>query len=323
MRNKFITGSCILISLIHLAHAQEPLQPLPEKVPLNADKVSLGARLFHDQRLSGNNTIACSSCHNLSTGGTDHTAVSSGINGKQGEIRAPTVYNSAYNFRQFWNGRAATLQEQAQGPVTNPVEMGANWPDVIKKLKMDPGYVNAFKKIYHQNIDMNNIVDAIAEFERSLSTPSRFDDYLRGKTTAITPQEKHGYDLFKSYGCVACHNGVNIGGGMYQKMGVAKDYFKDRGLPVKPADLGVYQVSKLEKDKHVFKVPSLRNIALTAPYYHDGAAQTLDDAVFKMGKYQLGIEISEKDRQDIIAFLNSLTGKTLDTNKTASLSTQP
>lgn len=306
-----------MISIIQLAHAAEPLQPLPENLALNNDKVALGNRLFHDTRLSGNNTVSCSTCHSLSTGGTDHAPVSTGIDGKQGEIRAPTVYNSAYNFRQFWNGRAATLQEQAQGPVVNPVEMGAAWPDVVKKLKMDPEYVSSFKKIYHQDITKDNIADAIAEFERSLSTPSRFDDYLSGHANAITSQEKQGYALFKSYGCVACHNGVNVGGGMYQKMGLVKDYFKDRALPVKPADLGVYQVTNLEKDKHVFKVPGLRNVALRAPYFHDGTAKSLDDAIFKMGKYQLGRDIPEQDRKDIAAFLKSLTGKTLDTARTS------
>lgn len=305
----------IVISMISIAcnaaYPAEPIQPLPQEVNLNQIKVKLGARLFHDTRLSGDNTISCSSCHNLETGGTDTTPVATGIKGQKGTIRTPTVYNSSFNFRQFWNGRAATLQEQAKGPVTNPVEMGAQWNDVIKKLKLDPSYVKEFKTAYNQDITPENIVDAIAEYEHSLITPSRFDDYLRGNTKAITAEESHGYALFKSYGCVACHNGVNVGGGMYQKMGIVKDYFKDRGKPITAADLGVYEVTKLDKDKYVFKVPSLRNIAITAPYYHDGSIKTLDEAIYKMGKYQLGREIPENDRKAIAAFLESLTGKTL------------
>lgn len=306
-----LTLSLALLNM-PLAFAQEPVSPLPEKLDLNPAKVDLGERLFHDPRLSGNNTISCSSCHNLETGGTDQAPVSTGINGQQGDIRAPSVYNSGFNFKQFWNGRADTLQDQAMGPVTNPKEMGAQWPEVIKKLKQDPSYVKAFKKIYGQNISVSNVVDAIAEFEHSLITPSRFDDYLRGDQNAITPQEKKGYELFKSYGCTACHNGVNVGGAMFQKMGLAKDYFKERGKPIKSADLGRFEVTKEEKDKFVFKVPTLRNITLMPPYYHDGSVKTLDEAIYKMGRYQLGVEIPQKDREDIAAFLKSLTGKQLE-----------
>lgn len=315
MQIKKIIALSAISLLSHSAFAAEPLQPLPQDVNLNQSKVNLGERLFHDPRLSGDNTISCSSCHNLDTGGTDTTPVATGIKGQKGGIRTPTVYNSAFNFRQFWNGRAATLQEQAKGPVTNPIEMGAQWEDVIKKLKLDPSYVKEFKSTYHQDITPENIVDAIAEYEHSLITPSRFDDYLRGNNNAITPEERNGYELFKSYGCAACHNGVNVGGGMFQKMGVVNDYFKDRGKPITAADLGVYEVTKLDKDKYFFKVPSLRNIAITAPYYHDGSIKTLDEAIYKMGKYQLGREIPEKDRKSIAAFLESLTGKTLVNNK--------
>lgn len=324
MQKKIVLGVALTVSLVNIAIAQEPIQPMPQNISLNPQKIELGERLFHDPRLSGNNTIACASCHNLLTGGTDTTPVSVGINGQLGGIRAPSVYNSFFNFRQFWNGRAANLQEQALGPVTNPIEMGATWPDVIKKLKLDPSYTRSFDQIYHQPINKEDIVDAIAEYEHSLITPSRFDEYLRGNTNAITAQEKHGYELFKSYGCTACHNGVNVGGGMYQKMGVAKDYFKDRIKPITPADLGVYQVTNLEKDKYVFKVPSLRNVAIIAPYFHDGSVPTLDEAIYKMGKYQLGVEIPEKDRKDIAAFLKSLTGKELEqkANATTTASTK-
>lgn len=303
---------CLALASPLPSFADEPVQPLPEHVQLNIEKVNLGERLFHDPRLSKDNSISCASCHDLKTGGTDKTPVSTGISGQKGEIRAPTVFNAVFNFRQFWNGRAATLQEQAKGPVANPVEMGADWDTVVEKLKNDPSYEKAFIKIYNRPINQEDIVDAIAEYEHSLITPSRFDDYLRGKKNAITAQEKHGYELFKSYGCVACHKGINVGGAGFEKMGLAKDYFADRNKPIKPADLGRYQVTKQEKDKFYFKVPTLRNVAIVGPYYHDGSVATLDEAIYKMGKYQLGVEIPEKDRQDIAAFLKSLTGKSLE-----------
>lgn len=293
-------------------YAQEPIQPLPHEIALNAEKVALGERLFHDPRLSKDNSISCSTCHDLTTGGTDHTPVSIGIQGQKGEIRAPSVYNSFFNFRQFWNGRAADLKEQAKGPVENPKEMGAKWNEVVAKLNKDPSYVKAFQQIYGQPITTENIVDAIAEYEHSLITPSRFDDYLRGLKDAITPQETHGYELFKSYGCTACHNGINVGGSMYQKLGVVHDYYQDRGTPITAADRGRYEITQVETDKYLFKVPSLRNVGLLSPYFHDGSVSSLEEAVRKMGHYQLGIEIPDQDVKDITAFLRSLTGKDLE-----------
>lgn len=315
MQHRILLIGFAALMLSAASYAQEPIQPLPfpDTLKLNQEKVMLGERLFHDPRLSKDNSVSCSTCHDLTTGGTDHGPVSIGIHGQKGEIRAPSVYNSSFNFRQFWNGRAATLQEQAQGPVANPKEMGADWNEIVKKLKQDPSYVKQFKKIYGQDITVENVTDAIAEFEHSLITPSRFDDYLRGDQTAITPQEKRGYELFKSYGCTACHNGINVGGNTYQKMGLVRDYFKERGTPETPADLGRFAITNNDSDKHVFKVPTLRNVALVYPYFHDGSVKTLNDAIYKMGKYQLGKEIPPKDVEDIAAFLNSLTGKELET----------
>ncbi len=289
----------------------EPLKPLPQKVNLDSREVALGKLLYFDKRLSGDNTISCATCHDLQKGGTDQLPVSIGIHGQHGPINAPTVYNSGYNFRQFWDGRAKDLEEQAEGPVANPKEMGATWPDVIKKLKSDPMLVADFKKVFEGDISKQTVVKAIATYERTLITPSRFDDYLRGDSKAITPEEKHGYALFKSYGCAACHNGINVGGSMYQKFGLLKNYFAEHGK-VTEADLGRYNVTKKEADKYFFKVPTLRNVALTAPYLSNGSVKSLEKTVQIMGEYQLGRQINDKDAKAIVTFLKSLTGKSLE-----------
>jgi cytochrome c peroxidase len=288
--------------------ANEPIQPLPEKLDLDAGKVALGRAMFTDKRLSKDNSLSCASCHDLAKGGVDGRQFAVGIKGQVGPINTPTVYNSGFNFRQFWNGRAATLEEQAAGPVHNPGEMGSNWPEVLGKLRQDMKTVQAFQAIYGDGLQPRNIQDAIATFERSLVTPSRFDRYLRGDSGAISEQEKRGYELFKSYGCVACHQGVNVGGNMFQTFGVLGNYFKDRGNETE-ADLGRYTVTQNELDRHVFKVPSLRNVALTAPYFHDGTAPTLEAAVDVMFRYQLGREAPAADKTAIIMFLKSLTGE--------------
>jgi cytochrome c peroxidase len=287
----------------------EPIAPIPLHADLNERKVALGQRLFQDPRLSHDNTIFCGSCHRLDLGGTDRRPRSIGIGGATGDVNAPTVFNSGFNFRQFWDGRAATLEDQVDGPVNNPKEMGSNWPEVISKLSQDPAYVAAFRELYSDGIQSAHIRDAIATYERSLITPnSRFDKFLRGDARALTPEERAGYSLFKSYGCVACHQGVNVGGNMFQKFGVLADYFADRGHITK-ADLGRFNVTGLERDRYRFKVPSLRNVALTAPYFHDGSAPTLADAVAIMAKYQLGRALPRADRDRIVAFLYTLTGE--------------
>jgi len=290
--------------------SSESITPIPLSISLDPAKVALGERLFHEPRLSKTNTIACANCHVLTLGGTDGKPRSFGINGQQGVINAPTVFNSGLNFRQFWDGRAATLEDQIDGPLTNPIEMGTSWPESIEKLKQDQEYKLAFERIYRkEGISPNSIRDAIATFERSLITPNgRFDKYLRGDTNAITADEKAGYRLFKDYGCASCHQGMNVGGNMYEKIGVMADYFKDRGGIVS-ADLGRFNVTGDTEHKHEFKVPSLRNVALTAPYLHDGSAATLEHAILIMGRYQLGVEIPVDDTRLIARFLETLNGE--------------
>lgn len=293
--------------MVVTVYDREPITPLPESVELDARKVALGERLFHDARLSADDTVSCASCHDLAKGGVDRQAHSTGIGGAQGKTNAPTVFNSAYNFRQFWDGRAADLVEQAGGPVHNPIEMGSSWAQVLEKLGRDRDLVDYFATLYPGGLQNRNIQDAIATFERSLVTPSRFDRFLRGDREALSAREQAGYRLFKDYGCTACHQGMNVGGNMYQSFGIFGNYFQERGKD-EPEDQGRYNVTKREEDRHRFKVPSLRNVALTAPYFHDGSVARLEDAVRVMGRYQLGRILSEREVTDIVAFLNSLNG---------------
>jgi cytochrome c peroxidase len=289
----------------------EPIRPLPrQQANLNLRLVDLGDRLFHDARLSQDNTISCASCHVLSSGGIDSAPVSVGVGGAKGPINAPTVYNSSFNFSQFWDGRAGTLEEQAAGPVHNPVEMNSNWDEVIGKLGEDPNMSKAFDSLFADGITPDNIVLAIAEFEKSLVTSnSPFDQWLMGNDDALTDIELQGYRLFKDYGCISCHQGINIGGNLYAYMGAMGDYFADRSKAVTKADLGRYNVTKKTEDQHFFKVPSLRLVALTAPYFHDASTTSLHQAVRIMGRYQLGREIPDSDIDAIVAFLNSLVGE--------------
>lgn len=286
----------------------QALLPLSPVVPPSLEKAQLGERLFFDPRLSRDNSIACGTCHDLLKGGTDQKKISVGIDGQMGAINAPSVFNASLNFVQFWDGRAATLEKQAAGPVHNPLEMGSNWTEAIAKLSQDASYRAAFKKLYPGGISGDAITDAIAAFERTLLTPnSRFDRFLMGDPTALDSLEQTGYQRFQALGCASCHQGAGIGGNMFQRFGIMADYFKDR--PENPADLGRYNVTGKDEDRHVFKVPGLRNVALTAPYFHDGSAQTLDKAVLIMGRYQLGRELSQDDVDAIVAFLHTLTGE--------------
>lgn len=287
----------------------EPIQPLPESVDVDMEKVVLGRSLYHDTILSGDGTISCATCHMLDHGGAEPRKTSIGIQGQKGPINSPTVLNSEYNFVQFWDGRAKDLREQALGPVANAIEMGANWDEVVVKIKKDDEYAAAFAKLYEDGVTQDNVTDAIAEYEKALITPSRFDAYLRGDESAITEQEKRGYQTFKEVGCTACHTGILAGGTMFQKLGLVKDYFADRGTPLTEADMGRFNVTKNAADKHFFKVPTLRNVELTAPYLHDGSRETLEETVALMGKYQLGRDLTEQQVNDIVAFLKSLTGE--------------
>jgi len=289
--------------------AIEPILPLPRSVNVNMDKVLLGRSLFHDTALSGDGTLACVTCHMLDHGGAEPRKTSTGIRGQIGPINSPTILNSGYNFVQFWDGRAKDLQEQAAGPVENPIEMGAKWDDVVDRLKKNEEYVASFAKLYEDGITKDNATDALAEYEKSLITPSRFDKYLLGDETAITDAEKQGYATFKEVGCTACHTGILVGGTMFQKMGLVKDYFADRGMPITEADLGRFNVTKNAADKYFFKVPTLRNVELTSPYLHDGSHATLEETVQVMGKYQLGRDLSDAQVNGIVTFLKSLTGE--------------
>ncbi|WP_081700228.1 cytochrome-c peroxidase [Azonexus hydrophilus] len=288
--------------------SMQALRPLPELPPLRPERVALGARLFADTRLSADYSLACASCHRFDLGGADGQPVSVGILGREGGINAPTVFNSGLSFVQFWDGRALTLQEQAAGPIHNPLEMGASWSLVIERLGADESMREAFRLAYPDGLTAANIADAIASFEQSLLTlDSPFDRYLRGDEEALDELARAGYQRFRDFGCVSCHQGVLLGGNMFQKFGVLGDYFADR--PLTAADLGRYNVTGREEDRHVFKVPGLRNVALTAPYFHDGSAPTLEVAVAIMGRYQLGRDLAAEDVKAIVAFLNSLTGR--------------
>jgi cytochrome c peroxidase len=287
----------------------EPIRPIEALTHLNSQKIDLGQKLFDDKRLSHDNQFSCANCHDLRTGGTDRKVRSIGIHGAVGIISAPTVLNSGFNFSQFWDGRAATLEKQIDDPVQSSIEMGSTWPEVVEKLKASAEYVHDFRRIYNDDIQSDHIKDAIAEFERSLSTPdSRFDRYLRHDPNALTARELEGYKLFKSFGCASCHQGMNAGGNMYQKLGVMAPYFSDRGRITK-ADLGRFNVTGDARDMYMFKVPSLRNVELTPPYFHDGNAATLPDAVRMMAKYQLGRHLTDQEVELIVEFLKTLTGE--------------
>lgn len=292
-----------------MASGKEPIEALRKPEFLNAEKVALGDKLFHDKRLSKDETLACASCHGLNTGGVDNLARSIGVGKAEGGINAPTVLNAAFNVHQFWDGRAKDLKAQAAGPVTNPKEMAADWKVVCQSLAEDPEYKASFGKLYEGRIDEDSVTDAISVFEQSLITvDSKFDRFLGGETSALTDLEKKGYKYFKEFGCASCHQGANVGGNLFAKFGVMGDYFKDRGNPT-DADLGRYSVTKREEDKQRFKVPSLRNIQRTAPYFHDGTAENLPQAISTMAQYQLGRFLDVGELAAIEAFLKTLDGE--------------
>ena len=293
-------------------------KPIPSVESLNLDenKVALGDKLYHDKRLSRNNTISCASCHDLGKGGTDQQQYSLGINGSQGHINSPTVYNSSYNIKQFWDGRAEDLVAQAHGPVHNPAEMGSNWDEVREKLKNDEEYINLFKAAYgSEEMSGDKMAEAIATFEESLITPdNKFDQYLKGNKLALNDTEREGFELFKKYNCNNCHLGVALGGNSFQKMGIYANYFTDReqglnglkALAISKEDNGRFNFTRNEADKYKFKVPILRNIKDTFPYLHDGTITSLEETVRIMGHYQVGKDIPESDINKIVAFLKTL-----------------
>jgi cytochrome c peroxidase len=292
-----------------VSQVNEPIQPIPLHIDLDEKKVTLGEKLFRDVRLSSDKKVACISCHGFDTGGVDRMTRSRGVKGQLNLVNTPTVFNSGFNFKLDWDGKYENLFTNVDGPLLSPIIMGGKWEEIIPMLRSSPDYVKAFAKAFADGITKDNVRDAIATFEESLYTPnSRFDQFLRGKSNALTQEEKEGYNLFKEYGCVSCHQGINVGGNMFQKFGVMGDYFADRGKVTK-ADLGRFNVTGQEKDRYVFRVPSLRNVELTSPYFHDGTTETLEQAVNVMVKYQLGRSLKSEQINLIIQFLKTLTGE--------------
>lgn len=292
--------------------ANEPVQPVMDSLPVDPAKVALGFKLYHDVRISANNTVSCATCHPLDKGGVDGLKTSKGIYDQIGGINAPTVYNSALNtVGQFWDGRKKDLQAQAGGPPLDMVEMGSNWEQITGKLNEDKQMFAEFAAIYTEGITENTITDAIAEFEKTLLTPDcPFDRYLKGDQNSLTAEQVKGYDLFKANNCATCHAGANMGGQSYEYMGIVADYFTDRGTPLHDnKDFGHFNLTQDSTDFQRFKTPTLRNIALTAPYLHDGTALTLQDATKSMLKYQTGKTLPDSDVELIVAFMNTLTGE--------------
>lgn len=285
--------------------AQSLFKPLPEQMPGAENDtealISLGNKLYHDPRLSINDNQSCASCHNVMTGGDDGEATSPGANGERGGRNAPTVLNAGLQFKQFWDGRAADLIEQAKGPILNPIEMGMPNPDTVVKKLSATEYPELFEQtLGKDSLNYDNIALAIAAFERTLITRDRFDNYLKGDNHALNDAEKRGLKSFINNGCAGCHSGALLGGQTYQKLGVMKPYENK-------ADIGLAQVTGDDNHNFWFKVPTLRNIALTAPYFHDGHVATLEEAVQTMAELQLGKTLNAQETSDITAFLNSLS----------------
>lgn len=292
--------------------ANELFGTLPEKMPGSENdteaRLALGKKLYFDNRLSANDSQSCNTCHRLdeNLGGVDNEPTSTGAHGKRGGRNSPTVLNAGFHIAQFWDGRAEDLQAQAKGPILNPVEMAMTGEtEVLEKVKKLEDYNGKFKEAFpdaKEPLTYDNLAEAIAAFERTLITNDRFDDYLNGDDSALTEQEKKGLQTFIDTGCVSCHSGALLGANSYRKMGQVNPYSNKK-------DMGRFEVTGKEEDKYVFKVPSLRNIALTHPYFHDGAVATLPEAVRMMGKLQLGVDLSDEKVNDMVAFLNALSDK--------------
>jgi cytochrome c peroxidase len=307
MKLRILAASIVAVGLsasAAIAQTNEPIQPIKPPSQINLGMVELGKKLYFDPRLSNSGFISCNSCHNLSMGGTDNIPTSIGDKWQRGPINAPTVLNSSLNVAQFWDGRAADLKAQAGGPIANPGEMAFSHTLAIDVLESIPAYQREFKQVFGKDkIDIEQVTLAIAEFEKTLVTPnSRFDEWLLGKKDALTADELAGYKLFKESGCVACHNGPAVGGASFQKMGVVAPYKASS-----PAE-GRSAVTGKDADRFNFKVPSLRNVEMTYPYFHDGAANTLTEAVDTMGRIQLGKKFTPEENAKIVAFLKTLTG---------------
>jgi cytochrome c peroxidase len=288
--------------------AGDAFAPAEAVTDLDVDRAALGRQLFFDVRLSRDGSVSCASCHDLHGGGADHVAHSVGVGGAMGPLNTPSVFNRVFDPFLFWDGRARDLEHQVGFPLTDPGEMGSTWSGAVGRLTGDAAFAAAFQSVYSRPTDEAGIRNAIAEFERSLVTlDAPFDRYLRGEQGAMSDAALRGYERFTAYGCSACHQGRNLGGNMFQVFGIYGDYFADRGAPTR-GDLGRFNVTGDPRDRHVFKVPSLRNVAQTAPYLHDGTAETLGDVIAVMARYQLGRSLPEGDVSDLVAFLEALTG---------------
>ena len=307
MKIKALITSLVFVGIFSttcVVLAKEPIEPITPVKVINLAQVELGKKLYFDRRLSKSGFLACNSCHNLSMGGADNLKTSVGHNWQQGQINAPTVLNSSMNIAQFWDGRAADLKEQAGGPIASPMEMAFTHKLTIDVLESIPQYVAEFKLVFGTNsINFDHVTQAIAEFEKTLVTPnSRFDQWLLGNKDALTEKELAGYQIFKHSGCAVCHNGAAVGGNSFQKMGVIEAY--DAKSPAE----GLSAVTGKDSDRFKFKVPTLRNVELTYPYFHDGEAETLTEAVDVMGRLQLGKEFTQDENANVVAFLKTLTG---------------
>jgi cytochrome c peroxidase len=288
----------------------EPISPLGEPaIAADADRVALGERLFHDRRLSHGDRVACASCHGLAGGGDDGLVRAASANGKALDFNTPTIFNAALNFRLNWRGNFRTLEEHNEAVLLDASLMNTTWDEVLSKLRADPGYSREFVAVYRAPPRRENVLDALATYQRSLVTPdSAFDRYLEGDADAITGAEAQGYRLFKDYGCAACHQGVNVGGNLFQRFGIFANPFAGKDH-LSEADLGRFTLTGRDRDLQVFRVPSLRNVAVTAPYFHDGRTASLARAVEIMGRNQLGRELRRRDVELIVQFLGTLTGE--------------
>jgi cytochrome c peroxidase len=321
--HRYLTLAGCLCALVAPAHADELMdtargmfEPIPTETPplpgieATPERIELGKMLYFEPRLSESHTISCNSCHMVGLGGVDMLETSIGHRWQMGGRNAPTVLNAVFNTAQFWDGRAKDLEEQAGGPIQNPIEMASTHGHVVEMLGAIPGYVDMFAKAFPEDSDpvnIKNVTDAIALFEATLITPDApFDQYLRGDESALSTEEREGLQVFVDNGCAGCHSGINLGGDQYQPFGVVE-------LPgaefLPPDDKGRFEVTKSVSDEYVFKVPTLRNIELTPPYFHTGRSWDLRQAVAVMSASQLGIELTDEEVDKITAFLGSLTGE--------------
>ncbi|RZV56294.1 MAG: c-type cytochrome [Pseudomonadales bacterium] len=302
-----LCANCTLV--LATPSANEPISPLPKRPYAHPHIVQLGKILFNDVRLSRDNSISCAACHNLAKGGDDGQKTSTGIDGKRGTRNAPTVINSSLNMAQFWDGRVNSLSHQVMGPITNPNEMGSEWDSLLEKLRKDLELSAQFERVYADGITRENVIDALVTFERQLiSNNTPFDKYLQGIPNSISAFAEQGYKTFKQIGCAACHQGKNVGGNMYQNFGVVIPYPKPDSDDNKE-DYGRYEATGKESDRYKFRVPSLRNVTETAPYFHDGSEATLEGAVRKMVHHQIGRPIDDESVRAILAFLKTLRGE--------------